>query len=244
MENLQNDAAHRPALFPATLWSAIVAAREPDTPVALAALERLAQAYWRPLYVYLRRRGADHDTAADGVQGFFAYLLSRDFLRDVRPGEGRFRNFLLVAFRRWLRDQQDRAQAAKRGGRTVPLPLEELETLRLEPAATATDNPEVAFERTWARDVFDRALAQLAGRWSERAALFAALKLSLDGSPEAETHAAIGARLGLSEGAVGKAAYDLRQQFAAAIRAEIRATVVDAAEVEEELRHLVRRLRQ
>ncbi len=244
MDNLDNDAATRQALFPATLWSAIVAAREPDTPVALAALERLAQAYWRPLYAFLRRRGADHDTAADRVQGFFAYLLSRDFLRDVRPGEGRFRNFLLVAFRRWLRDQHDRTQAVKRGGGAVLLPLDELETLRLEPAVADTDTPDVAFERAWARDLFARAFAQLAERWSERAALFAALKLSLDGSPEAETHAAIGGRLAMSEGAVGKAAYDLRQQFAATIRAEIRATVVDAAEVEEELRHLVRLLRQ
>jgi hypothetical protein len=55
-------------LFPPTMWSAIVAAGEPDAPAALVALERLARAYWRPLYVFLRQRGTDHDSAADHVQ--------------------------------------------------------------------------------------------------------------------------------------------------------------------------------
>ena len=72
---------------------------------ALQGLERLATAYWRPLYVFMRKRGQDHHSAADGVQDFFECLLSGELLRKARPGEGRFRNFLLVAFRRWLGDQ-------------------------------------------------------------------------------------------------------------------------------------------
>ncbi len=193
--------------------------------------------------MFLRQRGSDHDTAADQVQGFFAHLLSRDFLREVRPGEGRFRNFLLVSLRRWARDQRGREDALKRGGGQPLLPFGELEKLRLEPVA-AGDDPETAFERAWARGLFDRTLVQLADHWSGRGELFAALRLSLEGDPDAENYAAIAARLGSTEGAVGKAAHDLRRQFAARIRAEIRATVHDEAEVDDELRHLIRLLRR
>ncbi len=230
--------------FPATMWSAILAVGDTDAPASLHALERLAKAYWQPLYLFLRQRGADPDTAADQVQGFFTYLLSREFLRELRPGDGRFRNFLLVALRRWVRDQKERDHAAKRGGGMTQLPLEELEAMRAEPLARDGDTPDIAFERAWARGVFSRALNGIAVAWSGRADLFAALRLSLEGSADAENYRAIAERLGMTEGAVGKAAHDLRQQFAARVRQEIRATVPDETEVDDELRHLIRLLRQ
>lgn len=231
-------------LFPPTLWSAILAAGDADAPTALQGLERLARAYWRPLYAFLRCRGNPHATAADLVQGFFAHLLSRQFLAEIRPGAGRFRNFLLVALRRWARDQQDRDRAIKRGGNHIFVPLDELDSAEsTTPTPTASDNPEVAYERAWARDVFNRAIARVRSDWAARPDLFAALQTSLEGSPDAENYAAVGARLGLSEGAVKKAAYDLRQQFAAHVRAEIRSTVRDDAEVDAELRHLISLLR-
>ena len=59
-----------------------------------------------------------------------------------------------------------------------------------------------------------------------------------------DDYATIGARLGMSEGAVTKAAFDLRALFAKKIREEIRLTVRDDAAVDEELRYLIRLLRQ
>lgn len=232
-----------PALFPNTHWSAIVAARDTDTPVAQVALERLAKAYWRPLYHFLRQRGANHDRAADQVQGFFAYMLSRDFLRELRPSDGRFRNFLLVALRRWVRDQADREHAGKRGGGQILLPLDELAALRLEPSDTEA-TPEVAFDRRWAQELVERSLHQLAQGWTERAALFEALRLSLEGGPDAENYADTATKLGMTEGAVKKAAFDLRRQFSAQIREEIRSTVQDEREATDELRYLVELLRR
>jgi RNA polymerase sigma-70 factor (ECF subfamily) len=105
-----------PQLFPPTQWSAIVAARDIETPVALAALERVARAYWQPLYVFLRQHGADHAAACDQVQGFFEHLLSGEVLRRVERRESRFRSFLLAVFQNWLVNQHDRAVAQKRGG--------------------------------------------------------------------------------------------------------------------------------
>ena len=231
------------SLFPPTLWSAISAARSDDAPRALAGLERLARAYWRPLYIFVRQRGQDHERAADLVQGFFAHLLTRDFLRELRPSAGRFRSFLLVAFRRWLRDLNVQENALKRGGGRATVPLDALEEMRLEPVAAEAD-PETAFDRAWAQGVFDRAFRALKDDWAHRSELFAALRLSLEGRLDAESYADLATRLGMTEGAVKKAAFDLRRQFAERVRAEIRSTVHDDAEVEDELRHLVALLRR
>ena len=238
----QPSVANRSALFPPTMWSALADLRG-DGSEAMRGLERLATAYWKPLYVFLRKRGQDHDSAADGVQGFFEYLLSGELLRKARPGEGRFRNFLLVAFRRWLADEQDRANAAKRGGGALAIPLQELQALGAEPVC-AGDTPEEAFDRKWAESLLARALAGLAGEWAEKAALFSALKCGLEGSAEAERYGEIGARLGMTEGAVKTAAFELRKGFAAQVRAEIRATVAADSDVEEELRYLVSLMRR
>lgn len=233
----------QPGLIPATHWTWVIEAQAGETRHAAAALEHLARAYWRPLYVFARHRGRDHPSAEDDVQGFFAHLLSRDFLRAVTPREGRFRTFLLTAFTRWLSDQRDHACRLKRGGGQAPLALEELhraERLPISPEQTA----DVAFDRRWAREVFDQALQRVAADWRERAPLLAALRPLLAGEKPAESYAALGARLGLSESAVGKAAFDLRALFARRIREEIRMTVRDDAAVEDELRYLIRLLRQ
>ena len=73
--------------------------------------------------------------------------------------------------------------------------------------------------------------------------LFQALRTSLTSGVEAEEYAAIGARLGMNEGAVKKAAFDLRAKFARTIREQIRQTVRDETLVDEELRYLIKLLR-
>jgi RNA polymerase sigma-70 factor (ECF subfamily) len=224
------------------MWSALMQAQESGE-AGLHGLQRLAAAYWRPLYVFLRKRSHDHDNAADGVQGFFAYLVSGELLRKVRPGEGRFRNFLLVAFRRWLGDQQDKASAAKRGGGVVAFPFHELQAMDMEPIA-GMDSPEEAFDRKWAESLMARALARLEADWEKRPEVFAALKCGLEGSAEIERYGDIGAKLGMSEGAVKMAAFEIRKGFAAHVRNEVRATVASDQEAEEELRYLLNLIRR
>ncbi len=224
------------------MWTAVVEARDGETPLARQALEQLARAYWRPLYVFLRQRGRDHEQAAEEVQGFFAHLLGRDFLRFVQPREGRFRTFLLSAFTRWLDDQRDRAQAAKRGGGQALISLDEFASVS-GLASAETIAPEEAFDRHWAREVFELALARLAETWSARLELFAALRTSLTSGPEGEEYTTIAARFEMTEGAVKKAAFDLRARFARIIREEVRRTVRDDTAVDEELRYLIRLLR-
>ncbi len=118
--------AHRHGAFPNPPWSELILeGSEPEE--AHSAWERFALTYWQPLYIFLRRRGVSHDAAADDIQGFFAHLLSRDFLRQIERGEVLFRSFLLTALRSWRADQYRGANAQKRGGGIQPVPLEELE---------------------------------------------------------------------------------------------------------------------
>jgi RNA polymerase sigma-70 factor (ECF subfamily) len=231
-------------LFPATMWSVVVAAGGSDGPEAAQALERLARGYWRPLYVFVRQRGLDHHAASDAVQGFFAHLLARDFLRSVRPREGRFRSFLIACFKNWLADERARAHAAKRGGGREFVSLEELQEAR-DALAGSDLPPEESFDRDWARAIVRRALARLAAEWEGRGrgAVFSALRDGLEGEASAGSYAEVGARLALSANAVKCAVLDLRQRYALLVREEITATVRDPSEVEDELRYLVRLLR-
>ena len=93
-----SSAPQRDPLFPSTMWSAVLSVREGSESEALQALERLAVAYWQPLYVFAPQRGADHHRAADLVQGFFEHLLTGEVLQRVERRESRFRSFLLAVF--------------------------------------------------------------------------------------------------------------------------------------------------
>ncbi len=53
------------------MWTAVHGVRADSESEALQALEQLAVAYWHPLYVFARQRGADHHGAADEIQGGF-----------------------------------------------------------------------------------------------------------------------------------------------------------------------------
>ncbi len=228
------------ALFPATMWSMIQAAKEEEE--VLTGLERLARAYWRPLYVFARQRGSSHETASDQVQGFFEHLLSSDMLKNVQRGEVRFRSFLLRCFTNWLYNQHHRNQAAKRGGGVALLPLDEMDSHIDEPALIEGQSPDKAFDHGWARALVDHAMKRLEEELEQRERSEFLLELrqrtfASDGAgPDWEEMAS---RHGMSHGAVRKAATDLRRRFGILLRTEVRAIVSKDEEVDDELRYLV-----
>jgi len=56
-------------------------------------MERLCQTYWYPLYVFVRRKGHNHEDASDLTQAFFARFLEKRYLRSVDSSLGKFRTF-------------------------------------------------------------------------------------------------------------------------------------------------------
>jgi DNA-directed RNA polymerase specialized sigma24 family protein len=101
--------------FAPTHWTLVLRARG-ESPEAQAALSTLCEAYWQPVFRFLRRQGRDDDSARELTQEFFARLLARGGIHNVEPGRGRFRSFLLGAVKHFLGDMRDRENAAKRGG--------------------------------------------------------------------------------------------------------------------------------
>ena len=210
---------------------------------AHAAWEKLARAYWKPLYVFLRRKELDHDTAADAAQGFFAHLLNREFLRKIERGDGLFRSFLLTSLPNWRIDQHRSATAQKRGGNSPMIPLHEIEEFTGDQRGI-NDSPEEAFDRRWARAVVDNALEKLHDRLKNRGREAHFLKLrGLFTGEGTEPYVNIASDLGTTEGAVQQAALELRREFGTALRQEIGLTVTDKDQVDGEIRYLVGLLR-
>lgn len=230
--------------FRTTRWSLVVRAARPDTADAREALAELCRSYWYPLYAYARRRGLSADDAQDAVQGFFARLLDKGDLEDVRREKGRFRAFLLSSLRHYLANERDRARTLKRGGGVATISIDAREAdsrFRVEPEHD--EDAEKIFERNWACTLLERTLERLEGEYAERdqQRLFDELKPALQGSAP-EGYREIGERLELSEGAVKVAVHRLRQRYRAALREEIAHTVAGAEEIEDELRQLFRAL--
>ena len=223
-----------------TRWSFISEAQGKGERAALA-LNELCALYWPPVYAFVRRKGKSPADAEDITQGFFAELLSRGSLDSVAAEKGRLRTFLLKAVTRHMINEHEKSSAAKRGGGTQPLSLdfERAESGYVaEPGHSIT--PELEFERQWALQLLDGALAEVRAeaRRNQREALFDDLKgiISLDAAMA--PYDEIAARHGLTEGAVKAAAHRLRQKFRDALRASIADTVSAEDEIDDEIRHL------
>jgi RNA polymerase sigma-70 factor (ECF subfamily) len=232
--------------FHTTRWSLVAAAAGASSAGTRAALEELCQAYWYPVYAFLRRRGHATEDAGDLTQSFFAVLLEKDYLADADPHRGRFRAFLLTAVARFVSKERDKQAAQKRGGgkRTVSFDLADGEArYQREPAHDWT--PERIFERRWALTLLDRTLLDL--RLEHAAAgklpLFDALKVFLTGEAGTPPLREIAERLQMSEGAVRVAVHRLRQKYRDALRAEIAQTVATEGDVDDELAVLLAALR-
>ena len=233
------------AAFQSTLWSQVFAAGKLNSPNSKQALEELCRLYWLPIYAFLRRWGQDREDARDLTQGFFAYLLERNAIAKPNPERGRFRSFLLGTLKNYVSNQQNWANAIKRGGqhKLVSIDEETAEGLYAhEPATHAT--PDNIFEKRWAMAVVEEAMKRLRADYAHAGmeSLFVSLQPWLTGDCESG-FASLGATLGKSEGNARVLVHRLRERFRNLIRAVIADTVTDAEEVETELAHLQAALR-
>jgi DNA-directed RNA polymerase specialized sigma24 family protein len=225
-----------PSSFATTRWSVVVAAGGPTGPDAKAALETLCGAYWYPLYAYARRRGQDRHAAEDLTQGFFATLLARGSVAAADPQRGRFRAFLLTAFQRFAANERERETAKKRGGGAAVLPLDfEAGESRFTNEPSHGLTPEREFERRFALALLARVLERVRADRPDDADLLP----YVGGAGDARPYGEIAAARGVGEGAVKVAVHRLRGRYRELLRAEIRETVAEDADVDDEIRHLM-----
>jgi len=220
--------------FVATRWTIVLAAGHGESPQAGRALEELCQAYWYPLYAYVRRRGYESHEAEDLTQEFFARLLAKGYLADVDREKGRFRSFLLASLKHFLANEWDRARAQKRGGGQTLISLDAETRYQCEPVDEASADK--LLDRAWAVALLDEVLARLEAENDPRQ--FAALKPFLTAGQETIPYAEVAGTLGTTEGAVKVAVHRLRKRYRALLREEIAHTVASPSEIDEELRYL------
>ncbi len=228
--------------FAPTRWTLVLRARG-ESVEARGALSELCEAYYQPVFRFLRREGREEDAARELTQEFFARLLAGGGLGAADPRRGRFRSYLLGAVKHFLAGQRDRERRQKRGSGVAPESLDaQTDT---EPALQVADHAstpdDTLFDREWALAVMERALQTLAAEFAgaDKAEQFTVLKPWLAGDSQTLRQSEAAAKLGLSESAVKVAIHRLRKRFRELIRAEVAQTVDDAEEIDTELKYLV-----
>src|SRR5258708_1787431 len=156
----------REGLFASTRWTMVLDAGESQTPPAqaLSALSELCRIYWRPIFLFLRRQGANPHDAQDLTQGFFAHLIESRAYARADPEKGRFRSFLLGALKHFVAHARAHDRTQKRGGGMI---LGQLDTAAIAEAdaramSLQTWSAERVYEREWAETLLRQALDRLA----------------------------------------------------------------------------------
>ncbi|MFK7911972.1 MAG: RNA polymerase sigma factor, partial [Akkermansiaceae bacterium] len=231
-----------------TRWTMVMRARG-QAPEARAALGELCEAYWTPVYRFLKREGRSEDESRELTQEFVSQLLSTSTLENADPRKGRFRSYLLGALKHFLSNNRRAEGRQKRGGDAV---IESIDSggsitspgIQLpDHGATPTD---AYFDRHWALAIMDRGLTTVQNSFEEsgKSEQFETLKPWLMGDADGLSQQDAAAELGLSAGAAKVAIHRLRQKFGEAIRSEIADTVDTKEEIQEELRYLIEAIKQ
>jgi RNA polymerase sigma factor (sigma-70 family) len=240
----RRDAESRDELFASTRWTTVVQAGDSATSAqALSALTELCQIYWRPLYAFLRKQGYGREDAQDLTQGFFAHLIESRGYAHADPEKGRFRSFLLAALKNFIADARDRQHALKRGGGMIPAQLDDQVERQIQRAAK-WQAAEV-YDREWAASLVRHALDRLAQECAlaGKAELFGGLMPRLGATEESVIpYQEIARQSRLSVATLRHELARLRDRYRAILREEVRGTVREAAEVDDELRYLCQAL--
>ena len=231
----------RREMFPTTRWTLVAAAGARGDAEGRRALAQLCEAYWYPVYGYMRGRGHSPDNAQDLTQGFFLQVLSGTFFERADSRKGAFRAFLVHAMKYFLADEFDRETAKKRGGGVAELPFTVIDgeaAYAAEPSHEET--PERIFQRRWAETLLHQAMGRVREDFARSGRLdhFQELQPFL-ANQEMPPYAVLADKLRISESALKAAIHRIRKRYREALRAEVEATVGDANEVDGELRFLI-----
>ena len=162
-------------------------------------------------------------------------------MEGISSDGGKFRAFLLVALKRFLANEWDRASRQKRGGGVLPLSLDWQDAeSRYQIAPADNLSPDKLYDRAWAVIVLERVITRLRDESGTegKAGQYEQLKpfLMMGKSEIPYAHAA--AELKMSEGAVRVAVHRLRRRYRELLREEIAQTLANPAQADEEMQAL------
>ncbi|MBT6157624.1 MAG: sigma-70 family RNA polymerase sigma factor [Planctomycetaceae bacterium] len=227
--------------FATTRWSIVISAGRDSSPNSTQALESLCEAYWYPLYAYVRRRVPDVSEAQDLTQAFFVELLEKNYVGTATPDRGRFRAFLLTAFKHFLSKQWEKAKAQKRGGGRAPISLDfdaADSSIRIEPESGLT--AEQFYDQQWAITLLGQIMQRMEKEFDGdgKSQQFHELKGFIIGDHAGTTYAQAAEKLNMTEAAAKQAGSRMRRRYRELLREEIAQTVQGPNEVDDEIRNL------
>ena len=218
-------------------------AREEDsTESARQALSGFCEAYWPPLYSFLRHRGYSSADAQDLVQGFFAHLLEQNALTRADQQKGRLRTFLLRSLQNFLYNEFDKVAAQKRGGGHQIVSIEDhLPDAEAAMLATAHLSDAACYDLVWASTIVSRAWQNLQNAFVAEGKVewLKELRPFIAGGSVAPLNQEEAAdRLGVPIATLRTWLSRLRQRYRESLRTEVANTVSNPADVDQELHHL------
>lgn len=205
----------------------------------------LVEAYWKPVYKYLRLKWhLAPEAAADATQDFFLSVLEKDLVGRYDPGRARFRTYLRLCLDGFASNQLKAERRLKRGGGVTTVPLDfttaEGELVRIEPSAPA--DVDDLFYREWVRALFDQAVTDVRAQAESRGRqtmfeVFARYDLA---DPEARpSYDDIATALGLTTATVTNHLAAMRREFRAIVLDRLREITGSEEEWEAEARRLL-----
>ena len=167
-------------------------------------------------------------------------------LDSADPNKGRFRTYLLAAWKRFLIDQYRKQNSERRGGEAVTLALNfetgEQHWLALQ---SREPDPDRIFMRSWAKSLLGEAKNRLRTDYVQRnrQTLFDRLQPWLTQSPSAAEYDELGTQLNSAANTVKVALHRLRMRFGTVLREVIAETVDDPTDIDREINDLLQLLR-
>jgi RNA polymerase sigma factor (sigma-70 family) len=231
--------------FPPTRLSIVTRVRTGDEETRRVAHAVLIDAYWKPIYKYLRLKWQlTPDQAADATQEFFLSVLEKDLIARYDASRARFRTYLRLCLDGFAANQLKANRRLKRGGHVSIVPLDfttaEGELVRIEPAAPA--DVDELFYREWVRSLFDRAVADLESqaRSRGREMMFEVFKrYELSDGAARPSYDEIAAGLGLTTTTVTNHLAAMRREFRRIVLERLREITGSDQEWELEARRLL-----
>ncbi len=211
---------------------------------AQRALSDFCEAYWPPLYTFVRRRGYSPSDAQDLVQDFFVHLFKQNTLSRADREKGRLRTFLLTSLENFLRKQWNRMHTIKRGGEQQLVSFDLLlPNAEAAMQASAHLSDVISYDVAWASSVVRRAwknLRQTFATEGKREWIDELKPFIAGGTTALPNQEDVAQQLGVPIATFRVWLTRLRQRYRDALRAEVASTVSDPADVDDELQYLYR----
>ncbi len=233
--------------FPATHYSAIIAVSSEDLTIRTRAYEYIINAYWKPVYKYVRVKwGKSNEDAKDLTQAFFAKVMEKEFFTSYDPAKSRFRTFLRVCLDRFLANEDKAASRIKRGGdaQVISLDFESADGELLHASVPSDSSVEEYFDKEWVRHMFSIAVARLKSHFESTGKpvcfqLFELYHLADDAESSTLSYDQLAIQFGVSVSNVTNYLSSARREFRKIVLEELRNVTATEHEFREEARELL-----